>query len=384
MGISARRLAALTIIPAILSAAAYAQERPPEIEIPSTSLAGILTERDKNAIEEYIRYWTKILKTAEEQAVVIEARDKLLEGYQKYSSDTYQEAYALRASEIATEILRTPPVELKQLKEVNVAIFFSKVQRTSAQGAFEVMVAHTSSAVRYLGWRSYRAVKPEILGLDRPRDIFFATLRRIAAAEESPIVAEEIFRTLAVPRLVVIPLPDEKLAEVRAELLKIFDVCWSPWCKRVLDGHTDAAESAEVGVAELYDSAEIMEKDDAARTAIMQMLADMLWCSSGAYQKAKAIEQTAEAEANDLLLKEIEKRVAILAGLSRRRITEALNNDRLTAEDKADEVRFRALDLIERGLSRFGVKDPAEKFKPKPAPPAEPPASTQPATQPAT
>jgi hypothetical protein len=364
--------AVLTILPVILSATGYLQAQAPEINIPDTSLSGVLTDRDRNAIEHYIRYWTDFLKGTDKESDVIKARDALAAGYGRYaSSNSYQDYYADAAGRIATEPLRNRPARLGQVKEVNVAMFLAEMRRVFAQDALETMVAHANPAVRYFGWSAYRAIRTDILALTLPGRKLLASLRNSGAAEQSSMVAEEIFRNLAAPAATAIPIPEQRLMEIRKELLGVFRACWLPWCRQVLGGSSEAAASCRVGVSTLLSFAELVEKDKSAKTSALQMAADLLWCSSKAYQDAKGAGPIAQANAP--LLEQTESALSVLMGKPQKLITETLRNEKLAPDEKADEVRRHALDLIEQ-LQSLGAKNPSDTFKPA--------AQTQPTTGP--
>ena len=370
-------LAVAIILPAVLLAAAYAQAQAPEPPaVSEESLRSGLTEREKRVVEAYIKYWTEVLAAAENEAVVLTARNALLDGCRKHSADPYQDAYADKSAQIVTDIIRTPPAKLAKLKEVNVAMFFadSQMRRVATREAYAMMVVHANPAVRHLGWQAYRAICSQVIALERPRAQLLALLRTAGGAEESPLVAEEIFRTLSAP-VSVIPMTEQKLAEVRKELLEIFQFCWLAWCKRVLAGHADAAEACQVGLGPLWNTAALMDRDQAVKTTVLQMTADILWCSSKAYQEARAAGATGRANAALLLL--AEKTLAALTGVQQDTIAQAMSDTRLDLEEKGDEARRHALDWIDQ-LATSGVNDPADKFQPKPQPQPEP--ETQPAT----
>jgi len=358
----------LTVL--VAAACAHAQNQPPQLP-PADGRSDGPTETDKRAIEAYVKYWGSMINAADNESDVVKARDAMLEGYDKYApSAAHQSFYAEASSRAAGQILRVRPARLRQVKEVNTAILFARMPQLSSQDACETMVTHPNSAVRYLGWSAYRAIRMEVLTLERRTSSLMASLRNAAKTEESPIVMEEVFRTLASPALAVAPIPESRMMRVRKELLEIFASCWTRWCKHVHDGSGDAAEACRVGVAALMTSADVMEGDKEARTAILQMLADALWCASKAYQESRAA--GAAAEANAALLEFLERGLNLLAGRRQNTIARTLANDRIAPEVKADEVRRHALEWIE-SLENMDVKDPTDKFKPATTQPSPPP-----------
>ena len=365
------RSAVLTMLSAALFAhVAQAQVGEPQLP-PSTSS---LTNEDRKAITAYVQHWTDILKNADKEPKVVEARGKLMAVFLNYlGSVEHQDYYAREAAAITTGVLRSAPARLRQLKETNVAILFAAMQHPGVQNAYEAMVTHPNEAVRYLGWQGCREIRKQILGIDRLAARLLASLRKAAANENAPIVAEAVFRAMEAPELTVTPLPPQRLEEIRREFLKILGEFSLRWCRRVLEGDTAAPTTCQAGVSALRKSAEVMENDKEARTAILQMLADMLWCSSKAYYDQPAGEV---AEANALLLQDIELALNVITGLPARPVSKWLNERGIPEEQKSKEVRLEALKWIVERLKPMGVKNPEETFAPKPttepAPPAEP------------
>jgi hypothetical protein len=366
----------LLVLAAAVVVASASPDEPPKIVIPETSLLTGLSPQERSTVEAYIKYYAGPLRDAETPQAVVQARRALIDGYNLYPSAVYQDFYASTAVAVLSPLLRKPPAKLRNVKEINTAMVFGELRRLAAQSGYEVLVASKNDGVRYLGWRAYRQMSTEILAEGgEPAGTFYASLRKAAASERSPIVTEELFRTLTPPEFFLRPIEAEALKKARRELFSILQVAWLRWCVQVRRGNAGAVRSLNVGLGAILTSRRVLEQDDATKRQVCQSLLDMVWAAAKAYAEDKGSGEVAEAFTPWLI--DLEGALNVAAGAAQKPVANALRAKDVAAADKAFMVDLGAHEWVDR-LKPIGVKDPAERVKPKPTTTA-PAATTRPA-----
>ena len=348
----------------------------PDISVSSSSLVSGLTDEEKQQVDRYIQYWAEKLREAEKPQEVLEARSKLLGGYARYPSEAYQVFYAERLYPGLGAMRRERPEGLRNLKEISMALIFAEIRRPRVQLALEILVRYPSDAVRYVGWQAYDRIREEVLAEPGEKaDGMLATLADRADRESAPMVLEQLFRVLTPPEFTVRRIPEDRLTDIRRSLFESLQIAWSRACAAVADNSADTAKVAgQAGLSALTSAGRALkaEKNTAVRKTIVQMLVDMLWCSSKAYLSVEGKGPVADANAG--LLANLEMSLRTLSGKDRNAVEKAMETEK--PEERATTVRVAALDWI-RALSDMGVEDPAKRFVE-----AEPTTTTAPATAP--
>jgi hypothetical protein len=365
----------LLILSAAVVFASASPDEPPKIVIPETSLLTGLSPQERDTVEAYIKYYADPLRGAETPEAVVKARRALIDGYNLYPSAVYQDFYASTAVAVLSPLLRKPPAKLRNVKEINTSMVLGELRRLAAQGGFEVMVASGNDGVRYLGWRAYRRMSTEILAEGgEAAGRFYASLRKAAAAERSPIVTEELFRALTPPEFFLRPIGPEALGKARREMFSILQAGWLRWCVQVRRGNAGAVRSLNVGLGAILTARRVLEQDDATKREVCQSLLDMLWAAAKAYAEDKGSGEAAEAFAPWLI--DLEGALNVAADAAQKPVANALRAKDVAPADKAFMVDLGAQEWVDK-LKPMGVKDPAERLRPKVTTTA--PATTRPA-----
>ncbi len=362
----------LLVLLVVLLVAGGLSAQAPVIDVSSRSLDTGLTDEEKRQVHDYIAHWVGIIRTTQKQPEVLQAAEALLSvnGYRKYVRTAYQSFYAADAARQFTAILRERPMPLRHMKEINLSMAMAEMAQPSAQPAFDVMVSHPNEGVRYLGWQSYRRVRTDVLAAGgKPAEKLMASLARAARAEDSAIVSEELFRMLTPPEVVFTPMSEAQLAKVRGELFDLLQRCWFAWCVRVKDGRGDSPDSLRVGLGAVAASLRVLGKDPAVKTAVLQMLMDMIWCTAKRYEDVGGTGTVAEECAG--WLGDLEKALNEAAGMTLAPVAEALGKGDMDAKDRAAMVRVAAAEWNGK-LEPLGVKRSSKRFAPPPPPATSP------------
>jgi len=359
---------------AISAFAGPAPAQPVEVTISPDSLLNGLNESDRAQVRDALQFWLRALRAAEDPDRVVTIRGQLLRLALKYPNETYQSFFAQEGAKVLGAIFRDRPETLRQHKEVNLAMVFAELPTVAARHAYREMVFHPNGGVRYLGWRGYRRIRTDILAEGgESAEQFYKLLEKAAAEEDSPIVAEELFAVLTPPAFTATPLPPEALARMRARLLNILGQAWSHWCRVVLRGSAVPMQSLQAGMGAFRRTAAVMGDDADARKAVVQSLANMVWCASKTYLDAQAAGEAAET--NEELLLELETALRAISGLDLSPLAARLGTNAPENKDPR-MVRVAALEWIESLRKPFGIEDPKDRFAPADGPPATQPGPT--------
>jgi len=353
---------------------------PPPLDIPEAAITGGLLATHLSQIDARLDYWINQIVGADKQEPAVDARRGLINDYRRYSAAEYQFAFAAQAAKkiaAAMDALAKAD-ELRPLKEVNLAMAASEMAQASIQPALDRMTAHPNAAVRFLGWEGYRRAR---LGIVRQPDGLKAmadAIRRSAAGEDSALVLSAMFGAMTIA-----PQADQDLRKVQESLFDVFKEVWTTVCGRVMGGSVTLAGAASEGVAAAANFAGVFKDDTDRLNASVQLIVDIMWCSSKAYDSARAMGEVAQV--NDALLRHCEAAINAICKKQGSFISAPLTAPNVP--DRGAAVGLGVFSWIDE-LNGFGVKKPdiAPIVKPAEAPAATtaPAASTAPAeTKPA-
>lgn len=368
--------------------------KPPPVDVPKARRGNLLPQ-DVAQIKARLVYVVKVVGKAEpgNADTIIAARKALTATFEKYGDHIYRYEVARQAAEVVAPTLALPGL----LKQINMAMALSQMPYGTIQPALAKMVVHPNAAVRFLGWKGYRAVLDNGQLRDGPGlAMMFASLTARSEKDTSPRVLGAIWDVLALDR--------SGQAAVDRNHVRAMAILKAPWrrrCGKVLSGdaavseavgegitaaawHTGVAQAAMQGGSDVPAEAKALRRDGA------QMIIDMMYCAAKAYGQAFQDGQldTPAAEAAERLLWESEKALTTVLQLpvysqEGKFITGVLTTPALrkilpTAiiyhVNPRTKRKYGVLAWVgflnEKG---FGLETPTvEMFKPKVVPPAKP------------
>lgn len=322
-------------------------------------------------IAQSVKRWLDEMAKASSFDEILKARQGFAKTYAFRDGRGQGFAYAQETSRQLIPRLK----EYDAVKLINLTMVVSKMPQGSIQPALDVLVAHTNPAVRYLGWRGYRDARVAILSLGgKPRETFFATLKRRAGVETSSVALRMLIATVRLPRSLGPRLGAAALKEAQQQALSVLESAWAAWCQRVIDQAEGMPAVAVEAVAVLLELYQAVGAPPKTQKALLQRIYEMMFCSSAAYRKSKADDSDPLAKANAKLLVTCEKALGAVSGSTSQRVQDALKKD-----DPDERKAFVGIAVIDW---RKDLKLQEPPFKP--GGPPKPPPATQPATQPAT
>lgn len=290
------RAGSLGLICILFVSAAAAEPPPPPVPGESP------TVHDKK-IEDRIKYWLEQIRAAKDSKAIGDARKGLIGDYRDAEAGGYASRYALRTVEPAIKLLTGKLAEkdpLKQLKQVNVAIVISRMpQKKVIQPTLETMVKHPNPAVRYYGWRGYRAIRKLVLEEPARTKTMLKSLDKATGETSLPVLAL-VLKVLHFPQGRPATVPDKTWEQTQGAAYAIFDRIWPKLCGQVLDGDTEMANVCGKSLPALVRlDAAIGKNDKKRRQRLRQMIADVTWCTGRAFdralEEAKKADKAAEA-----------------------------------------------------------------------------------------
>jgi len=311
------------------------------------------------------------MKAAKGIEAIIKARDGFLADYKFVAGKGRGALHARHLSRLIPAPLLVEMTD--RVKQINTAMAMSKIPQADIQPLLDVMAAHPNPAVRYLGWRGYLAVRLAILShRDAKRaEAMFAVLKDRAKAEDSPVVIRSVLAAATFPAAPVGTVTADRLAKAHEQSLGALADGWRAWCRPVLEGNVEPAGVGRRTVAALLHCCRLVPKPAAAKKQALQLVYEMMHCSSLAYDKAKGAGPVADANAE--LLGDCEKAMIALSDIKSDQVQKALKLS--NPKVRSMKVRIAAIKWGER------LKLQKPKFEPKR--PATKPA-TRPATRPST
>lgn len=331
-------------------------------------------------IDDFLKSVATAFVAAKDEKAVVKARKNAAIAYQG-SKSAY--SYARMAAARLTPLLgkgldATDP--LRVLKIVNVAMALSQMPQVTIQPALETMVGHPNPAVRLLGWTAYFKTRNRLMSHGEEFAAkMHASLDKAGLTENSPPVLAAVFRMMDVST-VPASVSGTDWQKARARWLVMLRRNRLRWCSKMIAGEAEMAGALEmlVRVAQSHAGAAIIgetnpRKLDAKKSPFVQMVYDVAWSASKAYQKAHGEDNARLIAQSGALLRDCERAFNALAGTEHSFIINALIKG--TNEQRATLVRLAVvLRWWEVLKDRFGVTEP--KFK---KPTTKPTTTTAPA-----
>ena len=350
---------------------ADAAGEPEPITIPNANLKGVLTKSDVAQIKAHAEYWVATLAGAKTAKTVYDSREGLLADFNKYGPDSlsYKVQFARSTAAVVPAALKKMDRndKLLALKEVNLAMAVSRIPELPIITATDALVNHKNPGVRFLGWRSYRAISAKAINTGgKDARMLFAALQKHAATEPSPIVAAVIIDVLYIKKSA---WENKEFKKAFDRNYKILTTAVQPCCTRLAAGDTEWGRVGAAMIPMLKDANEYYKPDSKIAAQILQQLVTVAFAGATAYHKNKA------AGSGSLhcigLLQQAEQTLCSLTGRTDTNIRKPLFNKKSSTAEKTPAVLLGVHDWIDR-LEDLGVKTPvfkpAKAPKPKPAP----------------
>ncbi len=331
-------------------------EGPPELEIPESSLRSGLLEGDVAVVQQYVTYWVDKFTEAATEEAILDARVRLVRGYNRYENWQFQSVYAEQAVKVLAPLLESPDIR----KQINAAMAVSQMREVAVQPLLESLVVSRNPALRLYGWTGYRRIRLLVLAQGKePVGRMLAALEKASMTEDSGPVMGAILEMMYLapdrPSIVSASVFDE----TRTRLLAIFRQCWPRVCQKVLDGHRGMIRAAGAGLDALRQVASDEDATKETQLAAVQMVVDLVWCAAKCY--ATGGQTAAQMAANEALLRECETALNAITKLRKIPINKALGTK--SEQDRAAEVEV-AVSTWTRFLenANWPVREP--KFQP--------------------
>lgn len=262
-----------------------------------------VTNLQKNQMRSIIETAANEMTAGKNEDQVIQARQRLEDGYRSAREDGSALAY-FYAGDAADQLapLLGPGLRgddpLRQLRMVNAALALSQMNQVSAQAALQQMVGHESPAVRLYGWRGYRRTRRQILAYGgQAAERFFKTVQQRAGAETNVTVLGGFFRMLDLGVAMGPGIDPETWQAWRKVERGVLEDNWDTWCAMLLEENTEMALAAlplmSVAQGHILEIQQEMRRQGAAKEAIDQAISPLLdllyklgWHSTLAYKQA--------------------------------------------------------------------------------------------------
>lgn len=342
-------------------------EGPPDLEIPESSLKSGLLATDLALIDRYVAYWVDRLGSGGSEEAILDARIRVVRGYNLHENWQFQGAYAERAAKALAPLLESPDVR----KQINAAMAVSQMREVAVQPVLESMAVSRNPALRLYGWTGYRRILLLVLAQGKdPVHTMLTALEKAAINEDCGPVMSAILEMMYLapdrPSIVSATVFDE----TRTRLFEIFRKCWPRVCQKVLEGHLGMVRASATGLDALRRVASDEDASKETQLAAIQMVVDLVWCAAKRYAPG---EQTgSQIAANEALLRECETALNAITKLREIPINRALAVK--AEENRAAEVEVAVSAWIRRlENANWPVREP--KFQtaaPAPTQPAVP------------
>jgi hypothetical protein len=371
------RSCAVGVLLCLLGGISSVQAQPPKINLEELSKRDRLTRGEKEQVRGRIKYWLKIIRTAEKPTEIIKGARGLLQDYQDLKKKPrHQYTFASLVSEEAVPVFKQLGGQHRLLRETNLALALSQMPQLEIQKALEEMIVHRNPAVRFYGWRGYRRLREQVLIFgSRYTDKMYRSMRTRATEETSAPVVTALFQAIYMPPVPPPGVSIRSFLQYQRSAFEILKGCWIKRCKEVWGGNGGIADASRKGVAGLANFVAVFKNDKAKRTDVLQMAINMAYCSAKAFDEALKKIREAEkkeqknypaVEARDAcaqLLRDCENTLNYVTGEQRRFISRPLSNP--DEEDPGLAVRMGVLEWI-AVLKDEGLTDPEKIFKPEP------------------
>jgi hypothetical protein len=300
--------------------------------------SGGATPRHTQQMKDWLTYWVAALRDAKTDVDAVKARNEMVAKYGQMDALEAGYAFVEQASAVAAPVLAKGFASdpLARVKEINLASAMSQMPQAPAQPALDVMVASADPAVRYLGWKGYRAVRQKIfaLGLEKPQKAL-AAVEKASKTETSAPVLEQVFRMLDMDTGSAEGVAKEEMDKAEPRLLACLKNNWSAWCARVLDGDEEMAQACRAAAAAAKSHAPWVGQGK-DKTNLLQLLVDLASCAAQSFVQAKLNGQSGDTFAN--LMLDCEAGLNGIAKSAKEFLKKPLSDPKISASP--DNVRF--------------------------------------------
>lgn len=342
-------------------------EGAPNLEIPESSLKSGLLATDLALMDQYVAYWVDKLAEGGTEEAILDARTRLLRGYNLYENWQFQGAYAERVTKALAPLLESPDVR----KQINAAMAVTQMRQVAIQPVLGSLVVSRNPALRLYGWTGYRRILLLVLAQGKEAVTTMLTaLEKAAMNEECGPVMSAVLDMMYLapdrPSIVSAAVFDE----TRMQLFDIFRKCWPRVCTKVLDGHPGMLRASGAGLEALRRIASDEDASKETQLAAIQMVVDQVWCAAKCYAAGGLT--GSQMAATEALLRECETALNAITKLREIPINRALAVK--AEESRAAEVEVAVSTWIRRlENANWPVREP--KFQ------ASSRSTTQPSTE---
>ena len=232
------------------SAPLTAQEDDP---VPSLGSEGL---PDRPEIEVWAKYWVDKIAAADTEAEIVEARRRLLSGYQRFEPATYRYNYAdVTAARVSAMLKALVEDDLKALREINAASIIGAFDQVSVQWTLQELVAHDNPGARYWGWKGFANIRDLSLAQGgQTAQAFFAVLTQRSGAETSAVVLGAMWEAMALPTSPPNGVDSATWAQAVEKFTDVLNTHWAGMCEQIAAGDSSwvgAAPKAVLAMARL-------------------------------------------------------------------------------------------------------------------------------------
>jgi hypothetical protein len=224
-----------------MSAPLAAQEAGPAPTLGSEGLPG------GPEIEVWAKYWIDKIATADTEAEIVEARQRLISGYERFEPAAYRYDYAEVAATRVSAMLKALVADddLKTLREINAASVVGAFDQVSVQWTLGELIAHDNPGVRYWGWKGFGRIRDLSLAQGgQTAQAFFTALTQRSAAETSAVVLGAMWETMVLSASRPDGIDTATWAQAIDKFTGILDTHWAAACEQIATG-----DSSWVGAA---------------------------------------------------------------------------------------------------------------------------------------
>ena len=308
----------------------------PTIEdLEKITVIGPLPASVRKKMEEYIGYYVNRMKSVKSFKEVIQARKRLINGYNVHKSSYWQSGYAAICADRIRALLDIPDAA----RQVQAAITLANMPQYTIQPAIEKMAEHSNPAVRYWAVKAYKASIRRMVLYDARAEKMFQTLKRLGMNDSGPIL-------MAVLRCLT-PYPDMDEKSI-STMKSIFDEVWLARCKDVYAGKVDVIQTYHKMVRFL------IPFDEADKKRILQLLADALEASSLGFINAANRKSLAAKRLMELLIA-LENKLVNITATNETPILKILD-EKISPMEKAIKARLKVNEYWKPILAKHGIK----------------------------
>ena len=331
---------------------------------------------DSNAADKIATYCkgiaADIVKAATEKQV-IEARASLAGGYRTAISRGHGYVYTQESTQALLPLLIGDLKDgdpLKKLKEVNVALFISRLKDVPAQAGLNAMAGHANPGVRLLAWKGYKELQAAVMaqGFEQAKTMF-DRLAFGAKTETSWPVVGKMLEALTLPIKPGSAVAAPVWQYAQQESLNVLEFRMKGTCLAVRKGMADGIHVGRLSIGALRNLHLINPEDGPTTKAALQGIINIVWCAGRAFDDAGAKGRVAQDAT--LLLRDGEKALNEILGENVGAIHKALE---ASSDEAGAAVREAILDRAEALVKSHKIILPTDsRFKEAPAKPAPKP-----------